>query len=172
MRTHRLAMAKAMWRWAGWLPGAVILVGARELFIGMVSEDRQLIFNAIAAALTCAAIWLFAIWVVHLFCMPKQRFKATFELILTLARKMDSNRLTRDQSIPDLRLSAETKALLWEAIDRMDEFAVPHPPFAYSIDRWLVFLSRILVDSRTGNLARARIRWAKMKEEDGDRGAP
>ena len=62
--------------------------------------------------------------------------------------------------------SSETKSLLHQTIHELDDLKVPHPPFAYDVNRWLVFLSRVLGDARVGKLTTARTRWSVIEAED------
>ena len=50
-------------------------------------------------------------------------------------------------------------------LNALDKLKVPHPLFAGSVDRWLVFLSRLLASAKAGNVEHAKALWPEMKAE-------
>ena len=99
---------------------------------------------------------------------PRQRLRAGAELIDATMEALESDHPERENPEyegPPTRTASLTKSFLHQTIHALDKLKVPHPPFGFDVNRWLVFLSRLSAASRVGDLNRAKTIWPEMEAE-------
>ena len=165
------------WRWKTglWLAGDAVSVLAWDTGAAASVLQEFAVPLCVGAMIVCTTGLLIVLHDWHRAQQPASRFRQLTEMIeLTVAclEADHPNCMTPAYSGPPGVTSSETKAFLIRLVRGLDGLDVPHPPFDYKVDRWLVFLSRILADAHDAELAVARTRWNKMKSKDGDRDAP
>ena len=168
-----ITVAKVMWRWGGGLIGVSLSAGARHI----IGRSGEVILQAVGVAIMVGGIGIALIWLWHLVWerCPRQRFRAKAELFENTMQGLHDDHPERQNSSsrgPASYSSPKTKALLHQTIHELDKLSVPHPRFAYKVNRWIIFLERVLADSNIGKLETAKTRWCVMKRDDGDSDDP
>ena len=169
-----ITIARTIWRWGGWLVGVALTVGARQLLLNSAGPEMAgVILEAVAAALLAAGSGIVLLWLGYLVWVTRarQQFRARANLIDATIDALESDHPERENleyEGPPTRTASKTKSLLHQTIHVLDRLKVEHPPFAYDVNRWLIFLSRLLAASRMGDLNRAKNIWLEMEAERQD----
>ena len=168
------------WKWPSTLTlsgvftgcGWGLTLGEREVAIQMWGISIPIgggVYFGIACTAVVGIIVLHWTWLQAL--RPSVRFRAKADLLDAVRDGLHKDHPERQNSHyngPPTYTSPNTKTLLHHTIRELGKLNVPHPPFAYKVNRWIIFLERVAADARSGDLRTARTRWPLMKRDDGD----
>ncbi len=106
-------------------------------------------------------------WPVVGWVCPSVRLRSHADLIDAAMEGLESDHPPRAITYqgPPNKTASITKSLLHQTIHALDKLEVPHPPFDFDVNQWLVFLSRLSASCRVADLKRAKNIWPAMEEE-------
>ncbi len=160
-----LGIIRWLWRWGGWLFGVVLFPAWDHLVSSKVmNEIAAAILRFFALSMLIAGACIFLAWCGYTIwrMTPAGRFQAKSKLIERTIIALEFDHSDEDR---DTHTATLTKTNLHKVISMLGKFKVPHPPLKLGVNRWLVFLSRLLAASQTRDLKWAMKIWPDMENE-------